>query len=78
MLMCYIVLQSGKLLFAKDCGLIPGLFKLGGCEITFILCDQFCLPIGNKDELNPAIQGLPTYGPQESLNPSFVVEAASC
>lgn len=73
MLVCYIVIESDKVLFAKDCGLILGLFKLGGCEITSSLCGQFCLSIGHKDELNPAIPGLPMYGPPESLNPSFVV-----
>lgn len=58
--------KSDKLCFAKDCGLIPGLLKLGGCELTFILCDQFCLSTGNKSE-NPAIQGLRMYGPKSHL-----------
>lgn len=46
--MCCVVPDRGKLLFANACGLGTGLFKLGGCETSFIFCDQFCLSVGNN------------------------------
>lgn len=41
--------------------------KLGGCVITFTLCDQFGLSVGSMDELSPAVQGVPMYSPKSHL-----------
>lgn len=35
--------------------------------ITFTLCYQFGLSIGSTDELSPAVQGVPMYGPKSHL-----------
>lgn len=64
---CSIVLDMAKSsLQMPELG--TGLFKPGGCETTFIFCDQFCLSVGSS----LILQCVPVYGPQEGLKALWI------